>query len=115
MNTFGLTSISKKGVFLTPISFNAVVQYWGRRYKSNDLVKCEFIKEGKIAVLRLNDPDRLNALTESMGDRLEQRVKELRGARGLRAAVLTGEGDGEMCTSSNLYSSAGKGEPLVRY
>ncbi len=60
--------------------------------KQDDLVKCEFVSGGRVAVVSLNDPPRMNALTEAMGDALEARVRELAQVRGLRAAVLTGEG-----------------------
>jgi len=45
-----------------------------------------------VAVLTFNDPDRLNAMTEPMGQRLNQHVERLKDARGLRAVVLTGAG-----------------------
>ncbi|OQR99551.1 hypothetical protein THRCLA_06462 [Thraustotheca clavata] len=50
-------------------------------------------KQGKIGILRLNDPNRLNALTADMGDRVEELVKEISDrADEFAAIVLTGEG-----------------------
>ncbi len=43
-----------------------------------------------VAVLTLDDPDRRNAMTESMGDALAERCGELREDADLRAVVLTG-------------------------
>ena len=59
---------------------------------SADLVKVDRVRDGRVAIIRLNDPARLNALTETMGDRLGERVGVLKADSGLRAAVLTGEG-----------------------
>ena len=60
---------------------------------SSELVTCGFEREGRVAVLRLNDPQRLNALTEDMGDCLSGHVAELKDHKGLRVAVITGEGE----------------------
>ncbi len=58
---------------------------------ADDLVKFDLVKDGRVAVLTLNDPERLNALTEAMGDALGERVRQLKEVDGLRAAVLTGQ------------------------
>ena len=45
----------------------------------SNLVKCDFVNaDKKVAILTLNDPDRLNALTEPMGDELGARVQDLK-------------------------------------
>ncbi|RHY11837.1 hypothetical protein DYB25_001033 [Aphanomyces astaci] len=52
-------------------------------------------KHGQIGILRLNDPNRLNALTANMGDRVEGTLKHCEitaRADEFRAIVLTGEG-----------------------
>ncbi|ETW08812.1 hypothetical protein H310_01321 [Aphanomyces invadans] len=50
-------------------------------------------KQGQIGIVRLNDPNRLNALTADMGDRVEELVQEIKDrADEFRAIVLTGEG-----------------------
>ena len=52
----------------------------------------EIERRGAIALLTLNDPARLNAMTEAMGRGLESAVAELRGSDSLRAVVLSGAG-----------------------
>jgi enoyl-CoA hydratase len=49
-------------------------------------------RDGAIAVVTFDDPARLNAMTEAMGQALRAAVLELRGDETLRAAVLTGAG-----------------------
>ncbi len=49
-------------------------------------------RRGRVVVLRFNDPERLNAMTEAMGRALSAKVGELSGAAGVRAVVLTGAG-----------------------
>jgi enoyl-CoA hydratase/carnithine racemase len=49
-------------------------------------------REGGVAVLTLNDPERRNAMTEAMGRALAAAVNELAGDRGTRAVVLAGAG-----------------------
>ena len=57
----------------------------------NDLVLVERRADG-IAVLTLNDPDRLNAMTEAMGEAIAATATDLSGLADLRAVVLTGAG-----------------------
>lgn len=45
-----------------------------------------------VAILTFNDPERLNAMTQAMGDALSDAVAQLRETKGLRAVVLTGAG-----------------------
>jgi enoyl-CoA hydratase/carnithine racemase len=54
------------------------------------LVRVE--RDGAIARLTFQDPERLNAMTEAMGHALRAAVDELRGDASLRAAVLLGAG-----------------------
>ncbi|EGD79516.1 hypothetical protein PTSG_10087 [Salpingoeca rosetta] len=55
------------------------------------LVKCDV--EDRVATITLNDPKRLNALTEAMGDELVQVVEQLQTNTDVRAVVLTGAGN----------------------
>ncbi len=55
------------------------------------LLRSEFPERG-IAVLTFHDPDRLNAMTEAMGQALCSEVAALRPRRDLRAVILTGSG-----------------------
>ena len=43
-----------------------------------------------MAVITLNNPSKLNALTEDMGNELSATVGQLQGKKELRAAILTG-------------------------
>jgi enoyl-CoA hydratase/carnithine racemase len=49
-------------------------------------------RDGDVAILTLNDPDRLNAMSEAMGQALAERVDALAADASLRAVVLTGAG-----------------------
>ena len=44
----------------------------------------------QVAVITLNNPSKLNALTEDMGNELTATVGQLQGKKELRAAILTG-------------------------
>jgi len=43
-------------------------------------------------VITLNNPGKLNALTEPMGDELTNQVHQLKSNKEIRAAILTGAG-----------------------
>jgi 2-(1,2-epoxy-1,2-dihydrophenyl)acetyl-CoA isomerase len=51
-------------------------------------------RDGDVALLRLNNPDRLNALSPVMTAELMQALQSLAGDAGCRAIVVTGEGRG---------------------
>lgn len=56
------------------------------------MVKKTMFKRGfQIAVITLNNPSKLNALTEPMGDALIARVEEVKKMPEVRAAVITGD------------------------
>jgi len=56
----------------------------------SDLVLLE--RNDGVAVLTFNDPERLNAMTEAMGQAIARTVAELAGDEAVRAVVLTGAG-----------------------
>jgi len=58
----------------------------------SNLVKSHLVNDSQVAVLTLNNPAKLNALTEPMGDALIERVEELRTMPDIRATIITGEG-----------------------
>lgn len=60
--------------------------------KCSNLVKTYLENNDQIAVITLNNPGKLNALTEPMGDALIARVEEVKNMPGVRAAVVTGAG-----------------------
>jgi enoyl-CoA hydratase/carnithine racemase len=49
-------------------------------------------REGGVATLTFDDPERRNAMTEAMGRALAERVRELSADDDLRAVILTGAG-----------------------
>merc|ERR1719369_1928915 len=59
---------------------------------SSPLVTTALEMEGQVAVITLNNPSKLNALTEPMGDALISSVEELKDLKDLRVAILTGSG-----------------------
>jgi enoyl-CoA hydratase len=57
---------------------------------NNDLVRES--RDGFIATLHFNDPDRLNAMSREMGEAFRRRVAELAADDSIRAVILTGVG-----------------------
>lgn len=49
-------------------------------------------RDGDVATLTFNDPERRNAMSEAMGEAFSARVAELAGDESLRAVVLSGAG-----------------------
>jgi 2-(1,2-epoxy-1,2-dihydrophenyl)acetyl-CoA isomerase len=66
-----------------------------------------FEKSDHIAIITLNQPATLNALTFDMLLRLRQIVDEVAQDRGVRAVLLTGAGRG-FCSGANLLGSSGE-------
>ena len=64
-------------------------------------------KEGGVAVVTLNRPEKLNALGGTMGDELSAVLEEIRGDDGLRVMVLTGAGRG-FCSGADVSFLATK-------
>jgi enoyl-CoA hydratase/carnithine racemase len=58
-------------------------------------------REGSIAILVLNDPDKKNAMTEEMGNALQAHVHTLQADDTVRAVVLIGAGDA-FCAGGDL-------------
>lgn len=76
-------------------------------------------RDGDVALITFQDPERLNAMTEAMGFALRDAAKALRGDASLRAAVLTGAGrafsaggDLEMIEAKARLGSASPGGAL---
>ena len=57
---------------------------------SSDLVRLD--RDGAVATLTFDDPERLNAMSQAMGEAFAARVVELCRAGDLRAVILTGAG-----------------------
>lgn len=61
---------------------------------------------GPIAILRLNRPQRRNALNRALVDRLSQALEQAAASPSVRALVLTGEGSA-FCSGMDLTDAAG--------
>jgi enoyl-CoA hydratase len=72
---------------------------------TSELVQIERHPNG-VALVTLNDPERLNAMSEAMGGAISDAVAKLREDAGLRAVVLTGAG--------RAFSAGGDLDMLVR-
>jgi 2-(1,2-epoxy-1,2-dihydrophenyl)acetyl-CoA isomerase len=74
-------------------------------------------RDGAVAILTLNRPERLNALTGALGDELHAALRELAGDGAVRAIVLTGAGRA-FCSGADLKGAPegapGNGEALLR-
>jgi enoyl-CoA hydratase len=65
-------------------------------------VTVDFERRDSVAVLTLNRPEALNALSPEMLDRLEERLDEIAADPGLRAVVLTGAGEKAFCAGADI-------------
>lgn len=72
---------------------------------AQDLVRIERRDSG-VALVTLNDPERLNAMSEAMGGAIQGAVAQLKDDAGVRAVVLTGAG--------RAFSAGGDLDMLVR-
>jgi len=61
-----------------------------------------FERSGTVAVITLNRPEKLNALTPAMLERLEAIAAELDASIDVRAAVLTGAGPKAFCVGADI-------------
>ncbi len=60
--------------------------------------------DGEVATVTLNRPEKLNALTLEMLDRLAQIAAQLDGDRTLRCVILTGAGDKAFCVGADILA-----------
>ena len=65
----------------------------------------EFIKDGHVATVRINRPDKMNALTLAMYDDLGRVFHEIKDDDAVRTIVLTGAGDRAFCVGADLMES----------
>ena len=59
-------------------------------------------RRDSVAVLTLNRPEALNAVSPEMLDELDERLDEVSGDPGLRAVVLTGAGEKAFCAGADV-------------
>ncbi|MCD0504474.1 enoyl-CoA hydratase/isomerase family protein [Bordetella petrii] len=60
------------------------------------------VRDGHVALIELNRPDKLNAMTPEMADLLTQAVSECNKDDHVRAVVLTGAGPKAFCAGSDI-------------
>jgi enoyl-CoA hydratase len=65
----------------------------------------DLIKDGHVATIRINRPDKLNALTLAMYDDLGRAFHEVKADDEVRAIVLTGAGERAFCVGADLGES----------
>lgn len=65
----------------------------------------DFTKDGSIATVRINRPEKMNALSLAMYDDLGRAFLEIKDDDGIRAVVLTGGGDRAFCVGADLTES----------
>ncbi|MGE3688338.1 MAG: enoyl-CoA hydratase/isomerase family protein [Acidimicrobiia bacterium] len=68
-----------------------------------------FERDGHIARITLNRPERGNALTTSMGDLLHQFWQEIKADPRIRCTIITGAGDRHFCTGADVDNVAATG------
>lgn len=65
----------------------------------------DLVKDGHVATIRINRPDKLNALSLAMYDDLGRAFHDVNNDAGIRAVVLTGAGDRAFCVGADLTES----------
>jgi len=73
-----------------------------------------FEREGRVATITLNRPEKLNALTGEMMGRLHDCWEEVRRNDQIWVAILTGAGDRAFCTGRDLMAAAPGGPEYHR-
>jgi enoyl-CoA hydratase/carnithine racemase len=71
-----------------------------------DLEQIELSAEGNMATVRLNRPDRYNALGSRIVDELGQALERVEGSEQVRAVILTGAGEKAFCSGVDLKERA---------
>ena len=77
-------------------------------YKVNgaDFEQIELSEEGNVATVRLNRPDRYNALGSRITDELDRALERVEGSEQARAVILTGAGEKAFCSGVDLKERA---------
>ncbi|HEY8491674.1 MAG TPA: enoyl-CoA hydratase-related protein [Dehalococcoidia bacterium] len=73
----------------------------------------DYAKEGRIAVVTLNRPERLNAITPEMFQQLNEIWSDFRDDEDLWVAIVTGAGDRAFCTGRDLVQAASEADGRV--
>jgi enoyl-CoA hydratase len=65
-------------------------------------------REGRVAVLTINRPDKLNALNQQVRDEMLELLAELEGDDGVGVVVITGAGDKSFIAGADIGEFAGR-------
>lgn len=66
-------------------------------------------REGRVAILTINRPDKLNALSQQVRDEVLAALDELAGDDGIGAVVITGAGDKAFIAGADISEFEGRG------
>lgn len=76
----------------------------------SDRLLVEYRADGRVAVLTLNRPERMNSFDTALGRELLDTITELQDAAAVRCIVITGTGDRAFCTGADLKERNGMTE-----
>ncbi len=62
----------------------------------------DFSVDGHVATIRLNRPEKLNAVTPEMADAIVERVDHCNGNDAIRCVIVTGAGERAFCAGSDI-------------
>ena len=62
----------------------------------------EFEKRGRVAILTLDEPARLNAISIGVREGLTQSLERIQGHDDIRVGILTGRGDKAFCAGADI-------------
>src|SRR3954465_14948711 len=79
-------------------------------FEREDMAVVETERHGEILVVRMNRPERLNALSHEMRTRLAETWTEFRHSNELEVAIFTGTGRG-FCAGEDMKESLAAGQP----
>ena len=68
----------------------------------------QFVRDGHVAIVTLNRPERLNAMNGRLQQDLQQALAEVRGDDAIRALIITGAGRG-FCSGADVSPRPGEG------
>ncbi|MBV1914854.1 MAG: enoyl-CoA hydratase/isomerase family protein [Pseudomonadales bacterium] len=78
--------------------------------QEKEVVKLEKLSEGRIWVLTMNRPDRMNSMGENLAGQLSDRLTEYRDDKQARVAIITGAGTKAFCAGADLIEAMQMGE-----
>src|SRR6202171_6376588 len=79
-------------------------------FEREDMAVVETERHGQILVVRMNRPERLNALSQEMRTRLAEAWTEFRRSNEIEVAIFTGAGRG-FCAGEDMKESLQRGQP----